>query len=493
MRRAIYGVVLLCAGCGRSDLAAFAIDETCEAASGSGCSFYAAPGLHLVDHTAPSLGIAVEDGEPDGVFVVNPDPSVALRLRVREAAFGSTTFATREDDVVLQPGERRIVEIAPRRQAAATTRHLGGMVSLDADRPFHATVYRPFRSFVGNDSEMLLPTQALGRSYVVASYPPHPAQFQGAGDPSYFEVIALDEPAKVQWHAAQATAGDGDRIPPVAAGAWSPPLTLRPFESIRVTGAELSAVSPELGDVSGTVVQSTTDVIVIGGSRCATVPPSTDGLVGCDPLIEQLLPVRLWSDRVAVPHPPLRTTESHYVRIYAGANAVEIRTDPPVLAQEPSVLPRRGDFVDVVVPHGTSFSVDADGPILAVGYLATRDPADQIGDPAMYQLVPSDRLLSRYVVSTGAQWTTHLLQIVRERQGAPVHVDAVTVDGWESFGAYETAVVEVDEGTHVVESDDEFGVTQFGWTNDVHDACKDFPGFGSCQTSYAHPAGMRYD
>lgn len=486
-------VAVLLAACGRSGFIGFAeVQRECrpDPSSGAGCSFLAAPGLHLVDHTAESLGITPEQGEPDGIFVVNPSDDESLLLRVRDSAPGRDTFEPRGEEIRLAPGERRIVELTPRMHSDTTAYFLGGMVALDADRPFTATVYRPFRSFVGNDSELLLPRSALGDTYVVASYAPHPAQFRGAGKPSYFEVIALDEPTEVRWRARQATAGDGASVASVAAGQWSPSVTLRPFESLRVTGAELSPLAPELGDVSGTVVETSTPAIVIGGSRCATVPPSLDGLAGCDPLTEQLLPVALWDQQVVVPHPPLRTSESHYVRIYAGRDEIRVRTRPSVLPVEPTVLEFQGDFLDVVVPHGTSFAVDADGPVSAVGYLSTRDPSDQLGDPAMYQLAPTTRFLSHYTVSTGTQWTSHLLQAVRRQGDAQVTIDDLEVTGWEQFGDFETAIVEVDEGVHVVDSADPFGLTQFGWTNDVHDACKDFPGAGTCQTSYAHPASM---
>ena len=481
--------LLLASGCGRSWFEPQVTPRTCTLdpeLPGAGCRYLAAPGLHLVDVTAERIGLELDEAEPDGVFVVNPSDRDPLQLRIRLA---HEPYA--EEERTVDPGGRTIVELPARAQPDATARRDQDIVELLGDRPFVATMFQPFRSFVGNDSELLLPVEALGERYVVAAYPPHPAQFQGAGEPAFFELLAGPEGATVRWRPSAPTVGDGDDIPSVASGAWSPSVALAPGEALRVTGASAPPTQPDAGDLSGTLVEADAPIAVIAGNRCASVPPTTDGYAGCDPLVEQLLPVALWEDAIAVPHPPLRTRESHHVRVFAGAAGLTLHSSPPVLPAEPTVLAAEGDYVDLVVPHGTSFEVSADGPILAVGYLTTRDPSDQIGDPSMYQLVPPARWLADYTVTTGTQWSSHLLQATRRRGGAAVEIDGNVVAGWTAVGeGYEAAVVEVDEGVHAVRSGEAFGLTQFGWTNDIHDACQGFAGVGSCQTSYAHPAGL---
>lgn len=483
-------LVGLLGACGRSGVVLPAEELRCSedpAAPGAGCAFMVGPGLHLVG-AIESLSTVPGRREPDGVFVVNPHPTATLRLRVSEIHRGDDEPWPR-DLVELPPGRHHLVELPHVDDSGLTERRTGGRMLLEGSHPFVATAHRPRRAFEGNDSELLLPLEALGQLYVVASYPPHPAQFQGAGEPSYFEVVARWDDTEVRWRPRQDTAGDGAAFDQVRGGEWSPPVVLDRYESLRVVGIA-SLTDAWQGDVSGTVIEASAPVAVTAGSRCASVPPSTDTLAGCDPLVEQLIPVVEWGREVAVPHPPIRGFESHYMRIYAGADDVALTTEPP-LASIPPALRERGDFVDVVVPNATSFVVDADGPIMVVGYLGTRDPTAELGDPAMYQLVPTERFLSRYVVATGTQWTTHLLQAVRPAGAAEVTVDGQALAGWEAFAGFETAVVEVSEGSHVVASEDAFGLTQLGWTNAVHDACIPFGHGGECHTSYAHPAGMR--
>ena len=49
----------------------------------------------------------------------------------------------------------------------------------------------------------------LRRDYVVFSYFPHAAQAQGQGQPSYFEIIALEDFTEVTWTPTYDTAGTG--------------------------------------------------------------------------------------------------------------------------------------------------------------------------------------------------------------------------------------------------------------------------------------------
>jgi hypothetical protein len=447
--------------------------------------------LHTVG-AIESLSTDPRFRERDGLVIVNPDPTNELVVVVSEVFLGDEDPFARDNPLHLDPGDARTVELPRVDHTGTTERRRGGMLRLAGSHPFVLTAYQPLRAFEGNDSQLVLPDDALGRTYVVASYPPHPAQFQGAGSPSFFEVIALADDTDVRYRPRQATAGAGDLIAPVAAGQWSPTVSLRRHESLRLAGANPSETQPWRGDVSGTVVEASKPVAVIGGTRCASVPPSSDALAGCDPLSEQLVPVARWSSHVAVPHPPLRTSEAHFVRIYAGVDGVRVSTEPPVTAVQPILLAERGEYLDIEVAHGVSFVVDADGPVLAVGYLTTRDRTHEIGDPSMYQFVATDRFLSRYVVATAPGWSTHLLQIVRPVEAAEVFVDAEIVDAWERFEDYETAVVTVSEGPHVVASDGPFGLTQFGWTNEVRDSCIPYGLGGECQTSYAHVAGMRW-
>ncbi|MEM9453405.1 MAG: IgGFc-binding protein [Myxococcota bacterium] len=485
----------LITGCGRSGLY-FPPPElrSCveDPSSSLGCSFLVGPGLHVVDSVFETAGMDPSEREPDGVFVVNPDRDQIVTIQAFEIPAGDTEARPLGDPLALPPGESGLVQLPLNADRSTTERRAGGLVHLHADAPFAASVHGPYRPFLGNDSSLLLPDAKLGRRYVVAAYPPHFLHFQGAGEPSFFEVIALEDATRVRWRPRLTrTVAATDQIPAVDAGQWSPQIILDRHETLLVTASALVGSEHEQRDISGTLIESSSPVRVTGGSRCSAVPITFEPLGGCDPLYEQLVPVEAWGRTYVIAHPPLRTDEDHHVRIYAGASNITLKTEPPVLPTEPYVLAEEGAFIDVVVDHGTSFVLTADGPVMPVGYLQTRNPDLQIGDPAMYQFVSAEQYLDRYVIATGTQWEAYLVQVVRRRGTTEIELDGGEVlDGWEPIGAWEVASVSISEGAHTLRSDEPFGVIQFGWNNSRHDACIPFAVRGSCQTSYAHPGGM---
>lgn len=481
-------------GCGRSEIwvpepiapPPLRCDEPLDGPSSRGCSFVAAPGLHLSDVLSEPLGVDPSLRDPDGVLVVNPDPATSIRVQLTEWREGGEPHDLGTRTV---GAEALLLVTLPRtepRDASGVRRE--GLVRLQGDAPFAAWLHTPYRSFLGNDSTLLLPEARWGRRYVVATYTPHSSQFQGVGEPTFFEIVAREDDTRVRWkNARAATAGDGDRVPAVAAGQWSPELRLDAHEAVLVTAAT-GPGDPTTRDVTGTVLEASAPVQVTGGSRCSSVPASSEPGAGCDPLLEQLVPVEQWGQTVVVPHSPLRTSEHHHYRVLAGAAPVTFTTDPPVLDSQPYVLATEGEHVDVVVPHGTSFVLEADGPVQVVAYLQTRDEIVEIGDPAMVQLPPVEQFVTHAVIATGVQWDLHYLQLVRGAGHAPVRVDGREVEGFTGvgLGTYEIAELIVEEGPHVVDGDGPFGAIQLGWTNSVHPACLSYSTYGTCQTSYAH-------
>jgi hypothetical protein len=93
----------------------------------------------------------------------------------------------------------------------------------------------------------------------------------------------------------------------------------------------------------------------------------------------------------------------------------------------------------------------------------------------MYQMVPVEQFLPRYVFVTGTGYTQNYVQVIRVAGGAEVEVDGITVDGYESFGGYEVSDWLISEGAHSAASEQPFGIVQVGYTG---------------VTSYAYPGGL---
>jgi hypothetical protein len=222
------------------------------------------------------------------------------------------------------------------------------------------------------------------------------------------------------------------------------------------------------------------------------VPAADNPNAFCDPLTEALIPLELWGSTYVAAHPPVRATEDHYYRIYGGEEGVTVTTTPNVLAGPDFTFDSRGAYLDVVVPSGTSFVAEADGPIMVVGYLASRPTGVNIGDPAMYQIVPFEQADTVYALGAPEAWDAQYIQLTRQGVAADVNLDGMAVNGWEMVGDYAVATVMVDPGVHILDSEDPFTAIQIAFNHSGSAECEAFSGM-FCDCSYAHPVGMRTD
>jgi hypothetical protein len=113
---------------------------------------------------------------------------------------------------------------------------------------------------------------------------------------------------------------------------------------------------------------------------------------------------------------------------------------------------------------------------MPVQYLEGQNGGAGTGDPASYQMVPVEQFLPRYVFVTGTGYNLNYVQIIRPLGGAEVYVDDVMVTGYYQVGEFEVADYSIQPGSHLADSEEEFGVIQVGYTN---------------VTSYAYPGGLK--
>lgn len=470
-----------CAGGTCSDACA----EWAAAPTSAGCSFV------LVQHAG------VDEELSDALVVTNPHDERSATLQLSLVPLGSRSLEAVEPPVVLGPGQTHVFELRPEAMVGdGSQRRTGGVFQLDSDAPVAAYQHAPGSTATGNDSLLLLPVAALGRDHVAHSYPGR-TSLEPFGDPSYFDVIALEDGTVVQWTPLTAvTAGDGASIPDVEPGQTGS-VTLERYDVLRVVA---SAASLDERDVSGTVIEADAPVAVVSGCRCAQVPAVVPDLpfAGCDPLLEQLLPLSQWGDAYVAARAPVRGNERHHWRIYAGAPGVTVSSPSPVPGL-PHVFDELGEHLELEVPTGTSFALEGDGPFMPVQYLQSAylpefdlSSGTSRGDPSMLQAVPTARFLTRYVVTTPAGFGLDAVQVVRRVGGADVILDGQPLAGWSAIdGTYELTEQLVGSGTHVLEGAEPFGLVQVGFTEDAPNAvCTANTGESVCFSSYAYAGGM---
>jgi hypothetical protein len=453
-------------------------DDTCVAAckgpcesedelpSSAGCSFIASRMIRE-EFTAQD--------QDDGLMVGNPNGTQKATVWLYAIPEGKRSPELVEGPYELEPGEQYVFRLeANFLDLTGFSRfRTGGNYRLESDLPVVAYLHSPYQATDANDASMLLPEQALRTDYVIAS-------FVADLEPSYFDVIAIEDDTIVSWTPlVGSTAGNGFPIDPIDPGKTGQ-ISMNKFDEARIAASSTEEKDVLKRDVSGTIVHSNKPIWVVGATRCARVPA---GKEACDHLQEQMLPIDYWGTKYVGAPSPKRNDEPHVWRVFAGAkDGVTVTIDPPVV--EPIVLSKRGDWKEFTVPNGVAFVLEGDGPFMPVQYLAGFASAGKVGDPSMYQMIPVEQFLARYVFVTGLDYHLNYVQVIRHVGGAEVTVDGDPVTGYYTVGDFEIADVEIEEGAHLAESDDDFGIVQVGYT------------VGSSQlgiSSYAYPGGMKVE
>ncbi len=320
--------------------------------------------------------------------------------------------------------------------------------------PVVAYLHSPITAEAHNDSSMLLPDHAQQRNYIIPAYKPNIG-----GNPAYFNVVGLKDGTEVTWQPPVATLGSGT-VPAVAANAIGQ-ITIGDYDMLQVSAGQ--------NDISGTIISLSEPAWVLGAVQCVNIPV---GVTFCDHIQEQAIPLEYWGLAYVGAHAPKRNNESYVWRVYGGEDGITVSTTPA----QPGfpVQLNKGQFYEFSTKDSLIFT--GTGPFMPVQYLVGQNGGAGTGDPAMYQMVPVEQFLDRYVFVTGIGYNLHYAQIVRTKGGPDVLVDGVVVAGYYDLGDYQVADWSISEGTHLAESDAPFGIYQVGYTN---------------VTSYAYPGGLR--
>lgn len=495
-------------------------DSVDELPSSAGCSFIANRQLHLV----PEFN--------DGLVVANPNTTEEATVQLYLTPEGKNVEEPEGDPVVLAPLESHTFELTTNFvQTQSSAFRTGGTHRVQSDIPIIAYHHAPVRMSLGNDSSLLLPEKALRKDYVIFSYGPNVANV--AGEPTYFEIVALENFTTVEWWPSVDTAGDGLPIQFVPQGGRGE-LKMNRFDTARIAASGMQQEVIPLRDVSGTVVKADKPIWVTSGSKCSRVPTrdlAVYPLGHCDPLQEMPIPLDYWGTDYVAPAAPTRDSERHHWRVYAGKDGVEVYTDPEVVP--PFTIDERGDFFEFSVENGRNFEFHSDnGVFMPVQYLQSKifdetsadkqEPPEEstdVGDPSMYQMVPVEQFLSRYVFVPALNYPDNYVQVIHRVGATDIRIahgaDEDVVDGYVPAGSgYEVSnwyidpcLMPFDNCTYVIESDDgsddtddSFGIIQVGYSGvGIDNNCElpeqylDENGDPAypCFSSYAYPGGMK--
>lgn len=405
---------------------------------------------------------------------------------------------------------------------------------LTSTLPIVAYQFNPLENVevYSNDASLLIPTNALGKRYIVMSWPTIGQNADGQQLASMFTVIAVEEGETTVEVTPTAAVAAGTNVPAMTAGSkhtWT-------LTQGQVLNIEAFA---RFGDLTGSSIVANKRVAVFGGHVCANAPVSLckggrcsydplitctvdadcPGIAACDHLEEQLPPVSAWGKRYIVPKTQPRGKAPDVVRVLAAEDGTVINVLPASVTTIPSL--NRGQFHEFEILQDIELS--SEKPFLVGQFLEGQNapgsahsgcysfitgtfcelgggscqcspggatcstqahcsPDDaNIGDPSFMVGVSLEQFRNEYVFLVPPKYRQSYITVIA-RKGATVTLNG-SVLAASTFktlptGDYMTATMPMFPGSHTMSSSDRAGLLVYGW---------------DWYVSYGYPGGMNVE
>ena len=363
---------------------------------------------------------------------------------------------------------------ALRTATGATTMLTSGAYRLRSNQPVTVYQFNPLEYCVGgycsysNDASLLLPVNAWGTKYMVASR--NTWEWNGFNLPGFYTVVARKDGTSVTL--APSATGASVRAGAGVPGNGVATITLNTGDALQVvSGTPISA------DLTGTLVTADQPIEVFGGHACTFVPASTPA---CDHLEESMFPVPTLSTEYIVSPPSLptmTTPKAFFVRIVAVEAVTALQYDPPN-AGWPSMLANAGDYVEI--DSASDFKVKSDKRILVSQYMKSQQAGGNSGDPAMALAVTTGQFRKDYLFHSPVNYENNYVNITAP-MGTQVTLDGQPVAaqfnavGATGFGVARLMFPNGGDGNHRITASEKFGITVYGYGQ---------------YTSYWYPGGL---
>lgn len=229
-------------------------------------------------------------------------------------------------------------------------------------------------------------------------------------------------------------------------------------------------------DLTGTLIESDKPIAVFSGHNCAYVPDPR--VKACNLLVEQLPSIKAWGRQFFVG--TLAGRSSSVLRVLANEDSTHVFENNKLVATL-----NAGDFYEN--KNQTQHTmVTSDRPVLVAQYSKGFDNGDDVGDPMMIIVAPTEQFLTGYRFATPVRgsWHHYINLIVPTTSIGTLRLDEQSLDPrkFKPFGLslYSIAQIEVGYGTHVINDAEPFGLYSYGFGYD--DAAYDAYGNGGGQS-----------
>lgn len=314
-----------------------------------------------------------------------------------------------------------------------------------------------------NDASLMLPTNVWRTSYFTAAW-----EGIAAVNPSEMAITAQQDATMVTITTKGATVAAGG-VPALTPGT--------PATVMMNAGDVIELVSD--GDFTGTLVDASAPVQVIGGHYCADVP---EGIGACDHMEESMFGVDTLGTNYIINAPAVTSIPAgkvEVIRVIATQPGTTLTYNPPQ-AGAPTTIANAGDFVQIA-GNAASFQLTASAKVLVAQYMEGQDAGGNTGDPAMALAVPVEQFRNSYLFHAPVTYNSNYVDVTAPvganitLDGTPVPLTAIGTTGFALGRVQSLGKGPAMDGSHSITGDQAFGITVYGYGD---------------YTSYWYPGGL---
>lgn len=294
------------------------------------------------------------------------------------------------------------------------------------------------------DGTLILPEEAVGSEYYTASY-------DGISNAqSAFIIVAFEDNVRVKIIPSLITRGGH------TAGT--------PYYKNLKKGEVYMEYGTGAKDLSGTYIKEINNkkIAVFSGTQCVNIPV---GCQACDVLIEQLMPVNsLGKNFLMAPLSNATVTPKYTYRIIATQDSTKITVDGTYIA----TINKSASYT--VNNQSGDIYITTSKPAMAVQYMQGRS-CETIGDPSMVLIPPIDQFTNRvnYTTAGHSGFTEHYVYVLlKTADKAKLKINGSTVSSniftsFSNLSSYSYATIKLNPGSYLVECDNGFMLTAYGY------------------------------
>lgn len=324
-------------------------------------------------------------------------------------------------------------------------------VNIKSDFPI--SVYGLNRRHQTTDTYLGLPTNVLGNEYRVMCY--HVAEKLTP----IFAVIATENNTVVEITPSTITYTGKPRNEKFT-------ITLNKGDVYQVGTETESRELRKFGirdievDLTGSLIRANKKIAVFSGHECTYVPVGPPRIKACNHLVEQIPPISSWGKHFYIGR--LKGRSFYTYRVLAHEPNTKVFENSKLIATL-----KAGQFIER--NSNQDLQVTADKPVLVAQYSQGYENGDQIGDPMMLLISPTQQFLSEYRFATpiNGSWNHHVNVVVPNSSIASMELNGRKMNPRDfvqlGITRYSIAFIDVPFGTHYIRGNEPFGMYSYGF------------------------------